>query len=87
MNIHNITINDELKYFLNEDDSLFFMLVKLQMILIAIKLFSIMCKAYGLSFIYNNVLRYGFKELPHVSYMQIVVLLISLQLAYHMVNE
>jgi hypothetical protein len=87
MSVHNITINDELKYFLSEDDSLFVLFVKVKMILLLMKLFSIMYKAYGLSFIYNNVLRYGFKELPLVSYMQIVVLLISLQLAHHMINE
>jgi hypothetical protein len=87
MSVHNITISDDLKYFLSEDDSLVVLFVKVQMILFIMKLFSIIVKAYGLTFIYNNVLRYGFKELPYVSYSQIVVLLISVYMVQHVVSE
>ena len=87
MSVHNITISDELKYFLSEDDSLFVLFVKVQIIMICINLCGIIVKAYGLSFIYNNLLRYGFKELPEVRISQIVVLLISLHMAKHIVVE
>lgn len=87
MSIHNITISDDLKYFLSEDDSLVVLFVKVKMILFIMKLFSILVKAYGLTFIYNNVLRYGFKELPEVKTSQIVILLISFYMVQNVISE
>lgn len=63
MNLHNITISDDLKYLFNKNDS-----INACIILILMELFSIMKKAFILSFIYNNLLKYGFKKLHEVKY-------------------
>ena len=87
MSVHNITIPDNVKGILTENDTLEVIYLKMCVILMLLKLFNIMVKACALSFIYNNVLKYGFKELPEIKYSQIVILLISLYMGQYMMSE
>ncbi len=87
MSAYNITIPDNLKGIFNENDTLEVIYIKMYIFLMLILFLSIMIRAFILSFIYNNVLRYGFEELPEIKYSQIVILLISLYMGYYMMCE
>ncbi len=87
MNIHNITIDGPLKYIIYEDDSLEIMLMKAFLALQLLRTFIFGMKVLSLYVIYNVVLRFGFKNLPNIKYIQFFVLLVAIELAKHVIFD
>ncbi len=87
MNIHNITIDGPLKHIVNEDDSLEIMFMKAFLMLQILKIFIFGMKVLSLYVIYNVVLRFGFKNLPNIKYVQFFVLLVAIEMAKHVIFD
>ncbi len=87
MNIHNITIDGPLKHIMNEDDSIEIMFMKAFLMLQILKIFIFGMKVLSLYVIYNVVLRFGFKNLPNIKYVQFFVLLVAIEMAKHVIFD
>lgn len=83
MSAHNITIVDELKYFLSENDTLETLYIKAQIILLCMKLFNILVKSCILYCIYNIILRSSIKGLPKIKYTQFYAIILSIYMVQY----
>ncbi len=83
MSVHNITISDELKYFLSENDSLELLYIKVQIILLFMGLYKILIKSFMLYCIYNIVLRGSIKGLPKIKCTQFYVIILSMYMVQY----
>ncbi len=64
--------NEILKYIFNESDSNLMILIKASSVLLLINLIDYMYKGFILYILYNNIMRNIFKNLPKISYFQMV---------------
>ncbi len=83
MSAHNITISDELKYILSENDTLETLYIKAQIILLFMKLLNILVKSCMLYCIYNIILRSSIKELPKIKYTQFYTMILSMYMVQY----
>ncbi len=67
--------------FLNEDDSIEFKIMKLQIVLWMLQMSTILYKTLILYITYRFILRFGFKDLRHISFFQMNLLYISATIA------
>ena len=85
--VPHLTIDGPLKYIINDDDSLNVMFMKAFFALQMLRIFIFGMKALSLYVIYNGLLRMGFKELPSIKYIQIIILLVSIEMVKNVVTD
>ncbi len=87
MSKYNITLESPLQYIISENDSLEIMFMKAFLMLQMLKIFIFGMKVLSLYVIYNVVLRFGFKNLPNIKYIQFFVLLVAIEMAKHVIFD
>ncbi len=87
MSKYNITLESPLQYIISENDSLEIMFMKAFLMLQILKIFIFGMKVLSLYVIYNVVLRFGFKNLPNIKYVQFFVLLVAIEMAKHVIFD
>ena len=100
MNKRDVKILNHIKYYkiykmtanftsflLNEDDTIEVKIMKLKMVLWMLQTFTILYKSMILYITYRFVLRFGFKELRHITFFQMTLFYISATIAINVLKS